>query len=278
MRRSFQWTLFAAFFAALPLPFFAFVIAGFMPLSALLVGLLATGSPIDLIHLLALSPLVYVLAKLIADWSWKRTPATRAVVALAVFGIMLGFALAPSYGAWHGSGGRYASLGDLLSQAPYTHLYRRIGVATGRMPREVMPGEERIAVQWRGPTQVQAGQEFSLEFVVSTNVPLALVSSFVMFDPQAVRLVSVSEGPLLSRAGATTEFTTSMHKDQGGGRVKAVAGTGGQGEGAAAVFVFKVLGTPGQRTRIKTAMLEVATRRGQIGVSLPAEPEIVIDP
>lgn len=127
---------------------------------------------------------------------------------------------------------------------------------------------------------MKAGQEFPLELMVSANVPVGLVSTIVTFDAQALECVSVSEGRLLSGAGAKTQNTpSSKQADQCGMSVHVLEGTGGRGPDAAVRFVFKAIGSPGLPTTVQTAILQVGTTPHQpFFVSLPASPTIVVEP
>jgi hypothetical protein len=103
--RTAKWMLFAAFVATVPVPYYMFVIAGLLPVSAILVLQFrgVWGFKIfNAVHLLIYLPVWYLAAKFCARWLFTLPPPTRLVAIAGIVGAAVVLAALPVYGIGHG--------------------------------------------------------------------------------------------------------------------------------------------------------------------------------
>lgn len=65
-------------------------------------------------------------------------------------------------------------------------------------------------VRWEGPTQVRAGESFTVLLTMQSEQPVGSIPMVLDFDPKVLQVVSVGEGGFLREGGAQTTFTDSL--------------------------------------------------------------------
>ena len=102
--KSSKWILFTVFFLAAPVPYYMFVIAGLLPLSAILylefTGVLGF-KLFNTLHLLVYTPLFYLAAKLVARWLYSLSSPRRTAGLLAFVVSFFTISITPIYGIGH---------------------------------------------------------------------------------------------------------------------------------------------------------------------------------
>jgi hypothetical protein len=103
-QRTTRWVLFAAMVCTVPLPYFMFVSAGLLPLSAV-IRLGFTGvwgfKLFNSVHLLIFGPLLYLLAAFLARRLFLLAPPGRIPGVAVALLLVLGISLLPIYGLGH---------------------------------------------------------------------------------------------------------------------------------------------------------------------------------
>src|SRR5712664_1733790 len=103
--RTMQWTLFAAMAVTVPLPFFAIVVAGFLPLLVLAVILSSDHAwwLLGGIHLAVYGLILFLISRLIAKFILGRPEHQQRYLVGGLVPALLLLGLVPLYGASHGS-------------------------------------------------------------------------------------------------------------------------------------------------------------------------------
>jgi hypothetical protein len=103
-QRTAKWILFAAMVCTVPLPYFMFVSAGLLPLSAV-IRLGFTGvwgfKLFNSVHLLIFGPLLYFVAVFLTRRLFSLAPPGRTLGVAAALLLVLGISLLPIYGLGH---------------------------------------------------------------------------------------------------------------------------------------------------------------------------------
>ena len=111
-------------------------------------------------------------------------------------------------------------------------------LSLGLLPAGLTLAQETTSVSVSAPSQVNSGEQFTVDVLVDPGTSIAGVQFDLVFDPSLVTVDSVAEGNLLSQGGATTYFSPGM-TDNVSGTVSAVFGaitTPGQTVSAAGTF------------------------------------------
>lgn len=99
-----------------------------------------------------------------------------------------------------------------------------------------------FALGWQGPSQVKAGDQFSLALRVQAQQAVMSLPLLVGFDPTLMQVVSVTEGDFLRQGGAQTNFTSRIDPQTGQIFIGAMRQGGGtDGAGTLMNLTFKAL-------------------------------------
>ena len=115
----------------------------------------------------------------------------------------------------------------------------------GLLPFSLASAQETTIVSVLAPSQVNSGEQFTVDILVEPETAIAGVQFDLAFDPSLVTVDSVAEGNLLSQDGATTYFSPGAI-DNVAGTITAVAGaitTPGQTVSTAGTFATITLTT-----------------------------------
>lgn len=135
-----------------------------------------------------------------------------------------------------------------------------------------VPGQTQL--RWEGPTQVRAGEGFTVLVTLQSEQPVVSVPLVIGFDPKVLQVVSVSEGGFLKDGGAATTFT---HRTDPTGQVQIAARRIGAGVGAtspgivAALSLRSLTGAVAGDTQLRVMSVSPTGTSGQtITVPTPA--------
>ena len=99
-----KWVLFAAMVCTMPVLYFMFVVAGVLPLVAV-IRLSFTGvwgfKLFNSLHLLVYGPMLYLAAKFLTRWLFSLSPQRRALGIAVALALALLISLLPIYGIGH---------------------------------------------------------------------------------------------------------------------------------------------------------------------------------
>ena len=128
---------------------------------------------------------------------------------------------------------------------------------------------DALELMWKGPGQVKAGEEFTVNLNASSKVALNGASLQLLFDNSALTVVSVTEGSMMRSDNAQTSFTQRI--DASLGRVYATirraAPQGATGDGPLIAVTFKATGKSGPtQVHVATAVPTIAG-----GATLPVK-------
>ena len=126
-------------------------------------------------------------------------------------------------------------------------------------------------LQWQGPAQVAAGGTVTLNLLTSSTLPVASMPLTLGFNSAKLQLVSVTEGPFMKQAGATTSFSSRLLSD--GQLALSDATSSGTGASAQAVFAtvtFKALSAVASTNVTLLSSSPAATGGAPIAMAAPA--------
>ena len=123
------------------------------------------------------------------------------------------------------------------------NLFRLLGITVilftlGLLPFSLASAQETTEVSVSAPSEVNSGEQFTVDIVVNPAAAIAGVQFDLAFDPSLVTVDSVAEGNLLSQNGASTYFSPGAI-DNVAGTITGVAGaitTPGQTVSTAGTF------------------------------------------
>ncbi|PKO66531.1 MAG: general secretion pathway protein GspD [Betaproteobacteria bacterium HGW-Betaproteobacteria-14] len=99
-----------------------------------------------------------------------------------------------------------------------------------------------FSLGWQGPSQVKAGDQFSLALRVQAQQAVMSLPLLIGFDPTLMQVVSVAEGDFLRQGGAQTNFTSRIDPQTGQVFIGAMRQGGGtDGAGTLMNLTFKAL-------------------------------------
>lgn len=101
-----KWLLFAAMFCAVPVPYYMFVVAGLLPLVAVLFVSVNFASGVrlfDMLHLAVYGTLLYLAARYLTRWLFLRPPRVRGIGVAVALALAVLISLLPVYGVGHGN-------------------------------------------------------------------------------------------------------------------------------------------------------------------------------
>ena len=103
-QRTTKWVLFTTMVCTVPVLYFMFVVAGVLPLVAIIL-LTFTGvwgfKLFNLLHLLVYGPLLYLVSKYLTRWLFSLSPKRRALGVIVALALALLISLLPIYGIGH---------------------------------------------------------------------------------------------------------------------------------------------------------------------------------
>lgn len=114
-------------------------------------------------------------------------------------------------------------------------------------PAQKAAATGNVRLQWRGPKQVRAGEQFDVSLQLTSEVNLRSLPVMLGFDPRHLQVVRVQEGDYLKQAGASTSFNQRVDAAQGRIFIAAVrqstpgADSGTNGAGSVLSVTFKAI-------------------------------------
>ncbi|WP_034303818.1 cohesin domain-containing protein [Herbaspirillum sp. RV1423] len=104
-----------------------------------------------------------------------------------------------------------------------------------------------IALQWQGPKQAKVGEQFKLALRVKSDGGLRSLPFQLGFDPAALQVVEIAEGPFFKQDGGQSSISSNVDAKSGKAFVSVVRSgvEGVQGDDAIAVLTFRVLDAKG---------------------------------
>jgi general secretion pathway protein D len=127
---------------------------------------------------------------------------------------------------------------------------------------------------WQGPARVRPRERFGVALNFKGTQPVGRIEAVVTFDPGALKVLDVTEGPPVQQAGAALSKTI----DQAGGRVDLdIAGRGGaaaKGAGTLATILFEAVSADPE-ARIALDQIVVSGPDGEPLASAPSAPHVV---
>ncbi len=126
-----------------------------------------------------------------------------------------------------------------------------------------------LNLAWKGPAQVRAGEEFSVNVEANSRSPMSSTDLQLLFDPAVLSVVSVSEGGWLRGGGAATTF--NQRTDASTGRlyasIKRNTTDGAAGSGSLLAVTFKATGKVGPTLVHVATAVPGAVGGGTVGVN-----------
>ena len=146
----------------------------------------------------------------------------------------------------------------LTLQPQVTEEDLKSGKAPVNEPRSSSTGKEKntapsaISLQWQGPKQVKAGEQFKVAVKVKTDGGLRSLPFQLGFDPAALQVVEIAEGPFFKQDGGQSSLSSNVDAKSGKAFVSVVRSgvEGAHGEDAVAIFTFRALDVKGS-TEVK---------------------------
>ena len=137
----------------------------------------------------------------------------------------------------------------------------------GLFPPGMASAQETTIVSVSAPSQINSGEQFTVDIVIQPGEAIAGVQLDLVFDPSLVTADDVAEGNLLSQGGAATYFNPGGI-DNVAGTINGVAGaiiTPGQTVSTAGTFVTITLtaGTGGGTCPLTLSAVVVGDINGQ---------------
>lgn len=108
-------------------------------------------------------------------------------------------------------------------------------------PTAASPGTN-VLLDWSAPAEVRVGEQFTAVLNVSALQPIDQLAVLVGFDPKALQVVNVEEGPFMAQGGAQSSLSKQVNPLDG--RITATAtrqGTSVSGQSALLQITFKAL-------------------------------------
>ena len=88
-------------FLTVPVPYFMFVIGGFLPLGTILVLTLAV--PVSFVHVVLYAPIFYLVSKLLTKGLMLMPSSRRTIALISIHALLMSITFLPIYGVSHGS-------------------------------------------------------------------------------------------------------------------------------------------------------------------------------
>lgn len=83
-------------------------------------------------------------------------------------------------------------------------------VTTEPNPEPGITPAGQAALRWQGPSQLKAGDTFSVQLIMQSDLPIVSLPMAVGFDPQVLQVTGVLEGDFLKQGGVPTKFTSRV--------------------------------------------------------------------
>jgi general secretion pathway protein D len=132
---------------------------------------------------------------------------------------------------------------------------------------------QTFELAWQGPTQAKVGEKISLSLVTSSAQGVKSYGVQIGFDPEALKVIEVSDGGALKRNNAAATFNKTIN--QAAGSISAdLSGSGAGGSANLVTLTFEVL-TAAQGTTVSIDSIKAAGTNGE-ALSLAApEPQVL---
>lgn len=163
---------------------------------------------------------------------------------------------------------------------------RGTGLTTGFAPRPTAPGEggaapptagQPVGLSIQAPPQAKQGERISVLVSAPAGVGISNISFALGFDPSVFKVVSVSEGDLVRKANAPSNFSQDV--DQAGGQVvvglSENAGTAVSGGGSVSVVQLEVIAAKGGSQLSLSRVSAAGANAAQLTATAP--PPIIIN-
>lgn len=153
-------------------------------------------------------------------------------------------------------------------------------------PQGVKPEPPKPAsylLSWVGPSEVSAGDNFTVQLALQADAPLVSIPLSLGFAPEALQVVSVKEGNLLRQSGANASF---VHRVDPSGQILMTATRSGNStsteepaSGTFASITFRALQSSTTQTALRIlAIAPVGAGGRSLNAPLPAPHAITIRP
>lgn len=138
-------------------------------------------------------------------------------------------------------------------------------------------------LRWSGPTEVSAGDTFTVQLVLQAEAPLVSVPVSLGFSPTALQVISVQEGNLMKQANANASF---VHRVDPSGQILMTATRSGNtsasepnASGTLASITFRALQGASAPTALQIlAIAPVGAGGRSLSAPLPSAHPITIKP
>lgn len=164
---------------------------------------------------------------------------------------------------------------------------RGTGLTTGFAPRAATPGEggaqaaaagqTAVSLSIQAPPQAKQGERVNVLVSAPAGVGISNVNFALGYDPGVFKVVSVSEGDLIRKANAPSNFSQDV--DQAGGQVVVgLAENGGSavsGGGTVSVIQLEVIAAKGGSQLVLSRVSAAGANAAQLTASAP--PPIIIN-
>lgn len=77
-------------------------------------------------------------------------------------------------------------------------------------PEPAIAPAGQAALRWQGPSQLKAGDTFSVQLIMQSDLPIVSLPMAVGFDPQVLQVTGILEGDFLKQGGAPTRFSSRV--------------------------------------------------------------------
>jgi general secretion pathway protein D len=132
------------------------------------------------------------------------------------------------------------------------------------------PGSARLTLQ--APSQVAAGQEFTIQLGMETEAALRNGALSFSFDPSQLRFVRAEPGELLAPPGGDLAFRANAAENLGRLSLNFESKADIKGSGVAARLVFQVVATASGNPSVRLEALTVTDESRRVLPAQPPEP------
>jgi general secretion pathway protein D len=161
------------------------------------------------------------------------------------------------------------------------------GAGSGYAPNSpspnVPPPSAPPGVRWQAPTQVKAGETFTVQLLATPSQPVYGLSYVIGFDPAVIEVTNVAEGAFLKQGGADSVFSPRVDRSTGqvfvtNQRTGSATGAGAGASGSLVVLTLRARPASAP-TQLQLLNLNAQGRDGvSVGMSMPAPAAITILP
>lgn len=130
-------------------------------------------------------------------------------------------------------------------------------------------------IRWDGPTQIKAGNEFSVRVMMQSDQPVTSLPLAIGFDKRVLQVIGVSEGDFLKQGGRQTGFTSRV--DPNGQILLSLSRVGDAGAtslGTVATVNFRAL-APADTSQVQLLTIAPVGVAGRTVAVAPPAPYVV---